>query len=178
MTRLLMPLADGFEEIETVAVIDILRRAGIEIVTSSLVGNVATGMHNIKMQADTRFMDTVLDKFDGLVFPGGMGNVSTMLRDDKVISLVRDYNMKGKLIAAICGAPEILVKAGVLKGKRATCAPGFEKSLDMPRDNRVVADANVITSQGPGTAIEFALKIVEMAAGKPKADMLKKQIIA
>ncbi len=143
---------DGFEEIETLAVIDILRRADIEVKTVGVGSNLLRGAHNVKVYSETRLIDFEDKKFDILIIPGGPG-YRELMENQTVLNLVRDSFRAGKIIAAICGAPLILEKAGVLKDKKATIYPGMEKFLSKPRSQKVVVDENIITSQGPGTAI-------------------------
>jgi len=177
MPKAAVLLCEGFEEIEGVATIDILRRAGIDVTLVGVGGVIVAGSHGIKMHSDMRFLDASFDGFDCLVLPGGPGH-DAMLRNDSIVKLVHKMNREGKIIAAICMAPKVLLKAGILADKRATIYPGFEKLLDRPRDSPVVVDGNIITSQGPGTALEFGLKIVEVLVGAPKAAEIRKQIVA
>lgn len=176
MPKILIPIAEGFEEIEAFAVVDILRRAGVEAVTAGIPGNLITGAHKIRVNADVRLIDIETEKFDGIVLPGGAG-YENLMRNERVLKITEDFAKKGKLVAAICAAPLILAKLGLLKDKKATIYPGFEKHLDRPRADAVVVDGNIITSQGPGTAIAFALKIVEQLCGREKALQTKQQIV-
>ena len=177
-TKILVPLVDGFEEIEVTAVVDILRRAGIEVITAGLGGNIVTGAHNIRLNSDARLMDINADSFSGIVLPGGSPGTENLMRSERVTMIVDDFSKQGKLVAAICAAPRILAKLGLLKERKATIYPGYEKELGKPRNDPVVADGNIITSQGPGTAVAFALKIVEQLMGKPKALQVKQDIVA
>ena len=172
----MVPLADGFDEIEALTVVDVLRRAGIAVDTVGVVGSVITSLHEIKVTADKRLSEANADDYDGIVLPGGAGYL-TLARTGQITNILKKLNSQGKLIAAICAAPYVLAKAGVLEGKRATIYPGMEKELPYPRDERVVVDNNIITSQGPGTSMEFALKIVEVLIGEEKAFRLKKQLV-
>lgn len=176
MPKILVTLYEGFEEIEAMAVIDILRRAGISVTTAGMPGNIVTSGQGVRVHADVRLLDVDPERFDGIVLPGGPG-YSNLLRSASVLQLLRAFGGKGKLIGAICAAPLALHKAGLLKGKRATAYPGFEREFDMPRPSRVVVDGNIVTSQGPGTAIEFALKLVELLVSRAKALQLKEQLI-
>jgi 4-methyl-5(b-hydroxyethyl)-thiazole monophosphate biosynthesis len=175
--RILVLLADGFEEIEAITVIDVLRRAGIEVDTVGITGAWVTGSHNIKVMADKKISEIDVEKYDGIVLPGGSKGVENLARASKVKEFLEKMNEKGKLIAAICAAPSILAKYHLLDNKRATIYPGMERELPYPRDERVVCDNNIITSQGPGTALEFALAIVEKLLGKEKAWELKEQMV-
>lgn len=178
MPKILIPLADGFEDIEAIAVIDVLRRAGIEVVTAGATGNFVVSASRIRMSTDSRIIDMDTSKFDGIVLPGGSAGVENLGRNETLMRLVEDYAKTGKLVAAICMAPSLLAKRGILKDKKATAYPGLERGFDKPRADRVVVDENIITSQGPGTAVEFALKIVEQMLGKPKALQIKQQLVA
>lgn len=178
MARVLIPLVDGFEEIETFTIVDVLRRAGIEAITAGLSGNIVQGAHGVKVYADDRMIDTNIDKFDAIVLPGGYPGYQNLMRSQAVNLALHEFAKKGKLIGAICGAPLVLAKAGLLKDRRATVYPGMEKELDMPRDDRVVIDKNIITSQGPGTAMEFAIALVRKLVGESKAEEVKKQLLA
>jgi len=176
--RILVLLADGFEEIEAITVIDVLRRADIEVDTVGITGAWVTGSHGIKVMADKKISEIDVEKYDGIVLPGGSKGVENLERSSKVKEVLEKMNEKGKLIAAICAAPSVLAKFHILDNKRATIYPGMERELPYPRDERVVVDENVITSQGPGTAMEFALAIVEKLLGREKAWKLKEQLVA
>ncbi len=175
--RVLVALADGFEEIEAVTVIDVLRRAGIEVDTMGITGSWVTGGHGIKIMADKRINEVNIEKYDGIILPGGSEGVANLSKSSKLKEFLVKINEKKKLIAAICAAPLILAKEHLLDNKKATIYPGLEKELPYPRDERVVIDENIITSQSPGTAIEFALAIVERLVGAEKASKLRKQLV-
>jgi 4-methyl-5(b-hydroxyethyl)-thiazole monophosphate biosynthesis len=177
MAKVIIPLPDGFDEIEAFTVIEVLRRAGVEVFIAGAPSKFVTSMHKVKMQVDGMFDEVDLNKYDAIVLPGGAGYM-TLVNSTVMINAITDFSKQGKIVAAICGAPMALVKAGILKGKRATIAPGLEKNLDMPRGERVIVDGNIITSQAPGTAMEFSLKIVELLLGKPKALQVKQSILA
>lgn len=177
MPKVLVLLYDGFEEIEAMTLIDVLRRAGVVVTTAGIPGNIITSAQGVRVHADVRLVDVDPERFDALALPGGPG-YGNLLKSDTAIRLIRAFGDKGKLIGAICAAPLALHKAGLLKGKRATAYPGLEKVLDMPRAARVVVDGNIVTSQGPGTALEFALKLVELLVGAAKAEELKVSLLA
>ena len=176
--KILVLLADGFEEIEAITVVDVLRRAGIEVDTVGITGAWVTGSHGIKVMADKKISEVYIEKYEGIILPGGSKGVKNLAKSSKVKEFLEKMNEKGKLIAAICAAPSVLAKFHVLDNKRATIYPGMEKELPYPRDERVVIDDNIITSQGPGTAMEFALAIVEKLLGREKAWELKEQLVA
>jgi 4-methyl-5(b-hydroxyethyl)-thiazole monophosphate biosynthesis len=177
-------LADGFEEIEALTVVDLLRRAGIETLTVSITGRLpVTGSHDIKVVADLLFEDAVYNTCDMIVLPGGMPGTKNLGEHAGLREKIYSFNNQGKWLAAICAAPSVLGQAGVLKGKKATCYPGFEKELtgaDVITDTvtyPVVSDQKVITSRGASTAIAFALKIIEELKGKEKSEEIAKGIL-
>ena len=157
MKRVLVPLAEGFEELEAVTIIDILRRAGIEVVVASLAGSPVTGSHGIRLAADTPLAALVEQDFDMIALPGGMPGAEHLRNDPRIADFVRRLHDLGRPVAAICAAPMVLAAAGVLEGRRATSYPGF---LEGGTGEAVVVDRNVITSRGPGTALDFALALV------------------
>jgi protein deglycase len=176
--RVIVPLAEGFEEIEAVTIIDVLRRAGIQVTAAYLKKNPVTGSHAITVTADKNIDDIQASDFECIVLPGGMPGSSNLKDDRRVISLVREFSGAGKITAALCAAPMVLGHAGVLGGKRATCFPGFEEqmsgSISVP--DPVVRDGTIITGRGPGCAIPFALELVAALAGKEKAETLKENM--
>jgi len=174
--KVMVPLADGFEEIEAFTVIDVLRRAGIDVDTVGVVGSVIQGAHKIKVMVEKRFPEINPKDYDAIVLPGGPG-YKTLERTGKLLEILKDFDSKGKVIGAICAAPSILAEAGLLDDKRATIYPGMEKVLSYPRGNRVVVDQHIITSQGPGTAMEFALALVKKLKGDAEAIRLKQELV-
>ena len=175
--KVLVPLADGFEEIEAITIVDVLRRAGLDVVMAGLPGTMVRGSRNVKIIADAKMDDVNPDEFDALVLPGGDPGYKNLGQSQKILNMIRDFHSQGKLVCAICASPLVLAKAGILEDKKATVYPGLERDIPKPRGDRVVVDGNIITSQGPGTAIEFALKIVESLLGKDRAEMVRKQIV-
>jgi protein deglycase len=161
MAKALVLLADGFEEIEAVTIIDVLRRAEVEVHVAALGGESATGSHGIVVLADGPLARVDASQFDAVVLPGGMPGAKHLSEDARVQQILREAAASGKLVAAICAAPTALEAAGVLSGKRATSYPGFKLPSAQYSEDRVVEDGNVITSRGVGTALEFALKLVE-----------------
>ncbi len=174
--KIMVPLADGFEEIEALTIIDVLRRAGINVETVGVVGSLISGCHNVRVNTDKKLAEINEAEYDGIILPGGPGT-NTLARTSKIISIIKRLNAEGKLIGAICAAPSVLSKAGILENKKATIYPGMEKELQYPRGERVVIDGKIITSQAPGTAMEFALKIVEHLVGSEKAAKLRKELV-
>lgn len=164
MKKVALFLANGFEEIEALGTVDILRRAKIDIVTVSITDdNIVTGAHNIPVRADKTFTDTDFVNFDMLILPGGMPGAKHLNEHDDLKNLISDFYSKGKLIAAICAAPMVLGGLGILDGKRATCYPGFEPELigAITTEESVVVDENIITGKGPGLVFDFGLRLVE-----------------
>ncbi|MEX0734816.1 MAG: DJ-1 family glyoxalase III [Steroidobacteraceae bacterium] len=167
MKRVLVPLAEGFEELETVTIVDILRRAGVEVVVASLAGSPVTGAHGIRLSADTPLGALAEQEFDMIALPGGMPGAEHLKKDARIAEIVRRLHGKGRPVAAICAAPMVLAAAGVLDGRRATSYPGFLKDAERTTvvADAVVVDGGVITSRGPGTALDFALTLVEELVG-------------
>lgn len=172
-------LANGFEEIEGLMVVDLLRRAGIEITMVS-IGDAkeVMGGHGIPIIADTLFEDVIFENANMLILPGGMPGTTNLLEHKGVVKLLQKHNSENQMIAAICAAPSVLGMNGILEGKRATCYPGFEEKLKgaIYTNEKVVKDKNVITSKGLGTAIEFALSIIEYYKGNEFADQIKASV--
>ena len=155
-------LADGFEEIEGLTVVDMFRRAGIPIQTVSISDSLTvTGSHDIKVQADCLLKDFDFNTVEMLILPGGMPGTVHLGEDDTVSQVIREFAKEGKLVAAICAAPSVLGQAGILNGKKAACHPGFEEKLTGAEVffSPVVCDGNVITSRGMGTAVPFGLAV-------------------
>ncbi|MFZ7119638.1 MAG: DJ-1 family glyoxalase III [Eubacteriaceae bacterium] len=174
-------LAEGFEEIEALTVVDVLRRANIHIEMVSVLGTKeVVGAHDIKVVSDVLFEEANYEDCDMIVFPGGMPGTLNLEKHKELIKIIKDFYSRDKWIAAICAAPKILGNLGLLKEKKATCYPGFEEELVGAKlsDENVVLDSNIITSRGPGTAITFSLKIVEVLLGKDiSQDLMQKMII-
>ena len=174
-------LAEGFEEIEAVTVIDILRRAGIEVTVAALDELKVQGSHGITTLADIKLEKAGSD-FDACVFPGGMPGATHLSVSKEVQGLIQKMNKEKKVIAAICASPALVLSpTGVLKNKSATCYPGmqthFGQDTSYKTDN-VVLDGNIITSRGPATALMFSLAIVEKLIGKETVEKVKKALLA
>jgi protein deglycase len=175
--RVLVPLADGFEEIEAVTIVDVLRRASIEVVTAALGDRDVRGSHGITLRADVRLDEVSSERFDAVVLPGGMPGSKTLRDDERLRKIVQRAAGAGKLVAAICAAPIALEAAGVLAGKRATSYPGNELPSARYVEERVVADGSLVTSRGPGTALEFSLALVERLKGSDTANKLRADML-
>lgn len=178
--KIMVLLAEGFEEVEFVTIVDILRRAGVAVTVVGLKSDPIDGSHGIKVMPDTSVDSIIGDQFDGVVLPGGYPGFVNLGDDERVLKLVREMSLSGKYLTAICGAPSVLSKAGVLEGKKVTIHPGVKDQLVTGNyvDQRVVVDGRVVTSQGPGTAMEFSLKLVELFAGRAKMEEVKEDILA
>lgn len=179
MKKICIPLAEGFEETEAVTLIDVLRRADFQVKTASLGSNLVQGAHDITVEADCLLKDISAKEFDMIILPGGMPGTKYLLESPIIKKLLEDFSKKDKYIGAICAAPMVLASAGLLENKAATSFPGTENKLGgaKVKTDRVVLDGNIITSKGPGTAMEFALAIVEKLAGIEKRDSLAEALI-
>ena len=182
MSRVLVPLATGFEEMEAVAIIDVLRRAEIRVLVASLDKNyLVKGANNIVIQADVEVKDVDVDMLDMIILPGGWDGTYALADDKNVQKILKEMDLKGKNIAAICAAPFALNKAGVLK-QNYTCYPSVEEQIRAEGYQgdkaMVVEDGNVMTSRGPGTAICFALAIVKKLKGEENYLGLKNGLLA
>lgn len=173
-------LADGFEEIEGLTVVDLLRRAGIEAVTVSIKEEkMVTGAHGICVMADFLFTEIRGTMADMAVLPGGMPGTTNLLACESLMDMILGLHNAGAYIAAICAAPSILAEIGLLNGKKATSYPGFEEKMTMAEYvyEPVVQDGQIITSRGMGTAIDFSLKLIEVLMGTDKAKEISDSII-
>jgi protein deglycase len=180
MAQIYMFFANGFEEIEGITVVDLLRRAGMEVDMVSIEQDkIVIGSHNIKVQADKHFNE--VDFLDGemIVLPGGMPGTTNLLKHEGLSNLIKEYNKEEKMLAAICAAPSVLGANGALQGKNVTCYPGFENKLigGTLKSQAVVRDGNVITSRSAGTSILFAAEIISYFKGKAAAEKIKESII-
>lgn len=168
-------LADGFEEIEAITPIDILRRGGIEVKTVGVTGDWVSGAHGIILKADVAIDSIAADDSRMIILPGGMPGTTNLKNSQAVADLLSQAFQSGVYLAAICAAPSVLGALGLLKGRRATCYPGFEQELDGATitDAPVVVDQKVVTSKGPGTAAQFAFTLLELLKDKKTVKSLK-----
>ncbi len=180
MKRVLMPLADGFEEIETVTVIDVLRRAGVDVVVAGLKAGELVGSRRVRLLPDVALEEVKDQDFDMVILPGGQPGVDNLRKDPRVLGILKSMHERKKMIGAICAAPLALRDAGLISGVRLTSYPGLSPQLQGSRylEERVVVDGLVVTSRGPGTAMEFTLKIVELLLGREKAEELAGILLA
>lgn len=166
-------LATGFEEVEALTVIDLLRRAGIEVKSVSITGEKRVmGTHDIPVEADIVFEEADYEKCEMIVLPGGLPGADYLGEHEGLVKHIRCFAENGKLLAAICAAPQVFGAQGVVEGKKATIYPGMESCLKGadPQPDIVVQDGNVITSMGPATAMPFALKLIEVLKGREASD--------
>jgi len=180
--KVLVPIANGTEEIEAVCIIDTLRRAGAEVTVASVEATLQmTASRGTKLIADTSIVDCAGTVYDCIALPGGMPGAEH-LRDCEILTvLLHDQRKAGRLYGAICAAPVVVLQHhGLLAGRVATCHPAFASQLENPVyiEKRVVVDGNCITSRGPGTAIEFALALVEALYDAEKGHEIGKQMLA
>ena len=179
MKSVLIPLAPGFEDMEAVTLIDLLRRAGIEVVTAGLTAGLIEGSRGVRVQPDTTLDDVMTRDFDMIALPGGMPGAENLKNDARVLALLRRLGQAGKYTAAICAAPMALAAAGLLEGHRATSFPGFLANLPntIALPDPVVVDGKVATSRGPGTAMDFGLTLIELLAGRAKRDQVEAGLV-
>lgn len=161
--KIVILMANGFEETEAIATADVLARLGFELCLASLKSKNVTGAHGITIQADCLINDIKLDDFDALVLPGGMPGAINLRENSTVIELVKNAKNTDKVIAAICAAPIVLAQAGIIAGKQVTCYPGFEEQLSsaLCTGTRCEQDGNIITARGVGASFEFGAKIAQ-----------------
>lgn len=180
MKKTAILFADGYEEVEALTVVDLLRRAkiGCDIVALEESSQI-TGSHGIRVEADMPFSQLDEAQYDGLILPGGLRGVNNLAADERVLTLLRRFAGAGKLTAAICAGPTVLAKAGLLEGRKATCYPGMEDQLTgaIACTEPVVADGDILTSRGLGTAIPFALALVAYFSDEKQAQALAKSIV-
>ncbi len=181
MKKVILFLAEGFEEVEALTVVDYLRRKDVAVDTVSITeDNKVKGVHDIVVIAD-KVINSIndIDSYDAVIIPGGLPGATNLRDNNKVIDIVKKANRNGKLVAAICAGPIVFEKAGVIHGKNVTSYPGFEDELmsGIYIDDSVVRDCNIITAKGPALAVEFAIEIMRYLLGEEKVDELKKDIL-
>ncbi len=179
MKKVLVPIADGTEEMEAVIAVDLLRRAGCEVCVAALDGGTVTAARGVRLVPDVAW-DTVDPlRFDALVLPGGAGGTRRFCAHAGLLDALRNLHAAGRWIAAVCAAPLALQAAGILAGRRATCHPDVADKLSSAawEDVAVVMDGNLITSQGAGTSIEFGLALIERLCDRTTADRVATEIV-
>ena len=181
LKKVLVPVADGTEEIEAASIIDTLRRAGAEVTVASVGNKQIKASRGLNIVADKLIAECVDETFDLIVLPGGMPGSEHLRDSDELIEMLRSQQEQGRFYATICAAPVVVLQHhGLLNGKRATCHPAFVDKLESKEaaQSRVVVDGQCITSRGPGTAIEFALKLVELLYDPEKATEISEAMVA
>jgi len=177
MPSVLVPLAQGCEELEAVTVVDLLRRAKVEVVTAGLTGEPVRGSRGTVLVPDLTLDQALGRDYDMVVLPGGQPGATNLEHDTRIVSLVKKMAASGRYTAAICAAPKVLAVAGLLDGRRATAFPGSIDESAFPAaklENRaIVADGKIITSRGPGTAMDFALTLIETLVGREARDAVE-----
>lgn len=177
MLKVLVPLAQGCEELEAVTIIDLLRRAGIEVISAGLDDRPVRASRGVCLIPDTTLDKALVQDFDMVVLPGGQPGSDNLNRDSRIHELLNKMANSGKFTAAICAAPTVLANAGLLKGKQATSYPGVLEKLALPDitliNQAVVTDGKVITSRGPGTAMDFTLELIESLVGRDKRNQVE-----
>ena len=181
MAKVLVPLAQGCEELEAVTIIDLLRRAQIEVVTAGLDQQTVTASRGVRLVPDTDLDTALRQDYDMVVLPGGLPGADHLDHDPRIRSLLKKMAAGKKYTAAICAAPRALANAGVLEGKRVTAYPGVLDKMNLAHTSitheAIVVDEHVITSRGPGTAMDFALTLIETLLGKQKRDEVEAGLV-
>ncbi|MBR2211094.1 MAG: DJ-1/PfpI family protein [Fibrobacter sp.] len=179
--QILFLMADGFEETEFVTPFDYLQRAGIDVALASVSGKAeVVGAHGLRIASDYALSSAKIDAFDGILLPGGGPGVKNLKASAEVEKVICDFNDQDKWIFAICAAPLVLSKAGILVDRTVTCFPGCEGELVCNKfvEDRVVVDGNIVTSRGAGTAEEFAFECIAQLGGRELAEKIRKQVVA
>ena len=181
MDKIVVLLKNGFEEIEALTIVDYLRRADLKVELVSTEDKLeVNGAHDIKIVADTMFDDLDKEQIELIFLPGGMPGAENLSKDQKVLDLISSHDKNGRPIAAICAAPIVLENSGVIKNKKVTSYPSFDKqlaSISEYKEDLVYVDENIITSRGPATAVFMALKLIELLKGREKMQEIKKDIL-
>jgi 4-methyl-5(b-hydroxyethyl)-thiazole monophosphate biosynthesis len=181
MPRVLVPLAPGFEEIEAVTIIDLLRRAGIEVVTAGLAEGPVRASRGVVVVPDTTIDEVADQAFDMVALPGGLPGADHLNADPRIHRVLQRTAAAGGYAAAICAAPKVLAGAGLLDDRKATGYPGVLDRLNLPRtellERAVVTDGRIVTSRGPGTAMDFALELIEHLLGKTRRDEVEAPLV-
>ncbi len=181
MANVLVPLAEGFEELEAITVIDLLRRAGFNVITAGLDDKPVRASRQNVVIPDTSIDKVLNQQFDLIVLPGGLPGADNLRDNESIQLLIKQQHQQHKKIAAICAAPKALAAAGILQGKKITCYPGALNQTDCSdfsvSENAIEIDDNVITSRGPGTAMDFALTLIEQLGNRQLRDTIEAQLV-
>lgn len=179
MKKVVLFLAEGFEEVEAITPADFLRRSGVDLILAGVTGKSVTGAHGIKIECDVEVSQLTGD-LDGVIIPGGMPGASNIAKDEKTLKIIAAALDSGALVGAICAAPAVVLGSnGLIEGKKFTCYPGFETAFSgsVFSEDRVVIDGNLITSRGPGTAAEFSEALIEYLYGKDQRDRIHRETL-
>ena len=177
--KVLVAIADGIEELEAVTIIDCMRRAQADVAVAAVNEKQIVASRGVKIVADCLIGDCKDDTFDIIVLPGGMPGAEHLRDCPELIKMLKDQAESSRLYAAICASPAVVLQHyGLLARKKATCHPSLAADLNNWQDEKIVVDGNCITSQGPATAIDFSLKLIEILYGKEKSDEIAKQMLA
>ena len=178
MTRVLVPLAQGCEELEAVTIIDLLRRAGIEVIAAGLESGPVTASRGVRLLPDMTLDEALRMDYDMVALPGGLPGSDHLADDQRLTALLRSMNESGRFVGAVCAAPKVLARAGILEGKQATAFPGVLQAEMHPEitGNPVTRDGRVITSRSAGTAMDFALEIIDALLGSEQRDTVEKSL--
>ncbi len=181
MKKVLIPLAQGCEELEAVTIIDLLRRAGIEVITAGLDDKTVTASRGVRLIPDVQLDDVMQQEFDMLVLPGGLPGADHLDADRRIHTLLKKLSEGGGYTAAICAAPKVLAHTGLLDGKAATGYPGVLDGMELSSteisQDAVVIDGKVITSRGPGTSMAFALTLIAQLLGEEKRSEVEQALV-
>ena len=181
MPKVLVPIADGSEELEAITIVDLLRRADFEVTIAGLDEGPITASRGTVIVPDKTLEAALKDDYDMVVLPGGMPGADNLNKDSRVHELLKTMANSGKFVGAVCAAPFVLANAGVLRGKKATAYPGFLERMDLDdveiTGGVVERDGNIITSRAAGTAMDFALELIEALAGREKRDAVEEQLV-
>lgn len=178
MASVLVPLAEGCEELEAVTIIDLLRRAGVKVTVAGLAPGPVKASRGVVLVPDAELEAVRQREFDMIVLPGGAGGAERLAADPRIQALLREFAAAGRYTAAICAAPKALAAAGLLSGRRATSYPGWLEGVEGVQQcaEPVVVDGRVVTSRGPGTAMDFALSLIELLVGADKRDEVERAL--
>lgn len=181
MAKVLVPLAQGCEELEAITIMDILDRGGVEVVSAGLEPGPVVAGHGTTIVPSKTLDEALKDSYDMVAMPGGLPGADHLANDARLNALLCEMAGAGKYVAAVCAAPRVLAKAGILDGRRATAYPGFIETGNFPQVNYtgspLEVDGNVITSRGPGTAMDFALQLVEVLQGPETRQAVEKALV-
>lgn len=179
MKRVLVPLADGCEELEAVTIIDLLRRAGVEVVVAGLREGTVTASRGVRIEPDMTLDEALKLEFDMVALPGGLPGADHLAADRRLTDLLKRMNESGRFVGAVCAAPKVLLRSGVLEGRTATAYPGVlqQEGHSHISGDAVIRDGTVITSRGPGTAMDFALELIEALGGRAVRETVEKGLV-